>query len=279
MKNVLVASDLTARSELAFRRAMILVGGVGATIHLLHVGDEPDPGREREAADHLRALAASDSETAKVECRIRVGEPHAEIIAAASECEADLIVMGAHEKRLSRIFVGTTVERVMRTGSRPVLMVNAAPSGPYQRVLLPVDMSNASANAIKAASALDMLGRSKALIFHAFTAPAKTSLHFANVEAGRIEEHVTASRRVALNELANFLRSCGVSPTDYDTILEEGPPFLGIKKAAERNAPDLNVIGTQGRSGLSRALIGSVADEVLRRVECDVLAVPPTNDG
>lgn len=278
MNNVLVASDLTARSEVACRRAILMAEQAGASIHLVHVLEERIPAQQTEAEEQLRTLASSVPETLRIECDVRVGEPHAEIVTAASECAADLIVMGSHEKRLSRIFVGTTVERVMRTGGRPVLMVNVEPSLPYEHVLLPVDMSVVSANAIQAARSLGLLAQGKALFFHAFIAPAKTHLHFANVEPGKIDEHVSASRREAFRELAEFLRPLGEMPPDYDLILEEGPPFLGIKKIAERIKLDLIVVGTHGRSGIKRALIGSVADEVLRRAECDVLAVPPAEN-
>jgi universal stress protein E len=65
--------------------------------------------------------------------------------------KADLIVMGAHRKELLRdIFVGTTIERVIRTGSHPVLMVNSEVEQSYSNVLAAVDMSEPSARAIRA---------------------------------------------------------------------------------------------------------------------------------
>ena len=64
--------------------------------------------------------------------------------------EADLIVLGAHRKQLLRdIFVGTTIERVIRTSPYPVLMVNAEVEQDYRNVLAAVDMSEPSARAIR----------------------------------------------------------------------------------------------------------------------------------
>ena len=57
-------------------------------------------------------------------------------------------------------------------------------------------------------------------------------------------------------------------------VLEEGPPFLSIGRAVQRLRPHLLVVGTHGRSGLTRALLGSVAERVISEIECDILTVP-----
>ena len=80
------------------------------------------------------------------------GDPFDGILRTARTLKADLIVMGAHRKQLLRdIFVGTTIERVIRTGPYPVLMVNNEVQPPYRTALAAVDMSEASANAIRTA--------------------------------------------------------------------------------------------------------------------------------
>ena len=78
------------------------------------------------------------------------GDPFDGILRAAASTGADLIVMGAHRKQLLRdILVGTTIERVIRMGPSPVLMVNKEVDQPYRTALAAVDLSEPSVNAIR----------------------------------------------------------------------------------------------------------------------------------
>ena len=58
-------------------------------------------------------------------------------------------------------------------------------------------------------------------------------------------------------------------------VVEEGAPFEVISKAVEQVKPDVLIIGTHGRTGIAKALLGSVTEEVLRSLDVDILAVPP----
>ena len=57
--------------------------------------------------------------------------------------------------------------------------------------------------------------------------------------------------------------------------VEEGDPFEVISRAVEEMRPDLLIIGTHGRSGLLKVLLGSVTEAALRDLDVDILAVPP----
>ena len=86
---------------------------------------------ERILAEQISAMA----ELRDARCRPMVvaGDPFDGILRTAGVVQADLIVMGAHRKQLLRdIFVGTTIERVIRTGPYPVLMVNNEVKQPYR---------------------------------------------------------------------------------------------------------------------------------------------------
>lgn len=207
---------------------------------------------------------------------MRTGDPFDVIVETAREQQADLIVMGAHRKHLLRdIFVGTTIERVMRTGNAPVLMVNAYPNGAYRRVLLAVDLSEASARAARAAKALGFLASSDVLIVHAFRPYAKALLGRTGAHQDVITKHVVHTAAEVASELTSFLDREDLNDERYKILLEEGDPFGTIRDSVRRQNPDLLVIGTRGHTGLKRLLLGSVADEVLRQVECDILAIPP----
>ena len=212
--------------------------------------------------------------------RVEVGDAFDTIIQVAeAEC-ADLVVMGQHRKRLLRdVVVGTTIEqRVMRLGQRPVLMVNAPSERPYQRVLATLDMSEPSAHALRTANRLGLLRRAELIIFHSFEpVPGRGSLMLADASHEAIQDHVgqaTAERRA---ELTQFFREqdLGAGSALPRMALEEGPPATALRRAVAQLLPDLVVVGTRGQGALGRLVLGSFAEEALRSLDCDVLAVPP----
>ena len=149
---LLVATDLTERSERAFQRAIELKSQAGASVTLLHAvepGLFPPIGEERyaDAEDFLRNQVAAlpEEKRAGIACDIQVGEPFTTIIDEAHRRNAELIVLGQPAKAgLKELFVGTTTERVVRYSDLPVLVVKAPVPGAYQRVLVAMDLSEGS---------------------------------------------------------------------------------------------------------------------------------------
>jgi nucleotide-binding universal stress UspA family protein len=185
---------------------------------------------------------------------------------------ADFIVMGAHRKQLLRdIFIGTTIERVIRTGPYPVLMVNSEVEQNYRNVLAAVDMSDASARAIRAGKDLG----ARLTFVHGFLAMGAGLMARADISREDIDKYIAEERLRAGSELVAFLRKEESRIQGWALRVREGTPIEVISATVKEIGPDLLLIGTQGRSGLPRVLLGSVAEEVLRSVEVDILAVPP----
>jgi nucleotide-binding universal stress UspA family protein len=279
---LVAATDLSSRSDRALHRAALIARQFKSRLALLHVVDDDQPSElvaeeTRKAtklldghAGHLAKLAASTPNVL-----VRHGDPFQAIVGTAKELGAELIVMGAHRKRILRdVFVGTTIERVMRTGRIPVLMVNAHPSGPYRRMLLAVDISEASSGVVQAVKSLGLLSVSKVWIMHAFRSYAKAMLDRIGASREEVTTHVAKTAADARRELDSFLQREGLEDRMMEVLLEEGNPFSAISRTVKLRNPDLLVIGTRGQAGLKRMFLGSVADEVLRRTPCDVLAVP-----
>lgn len=282
MKRMLATTDLSERSDRALRRAVLLAARFSANWSVLHVVDRDQPATvvEQEVAqtravlsEQLGRLVTGGGPEPSVE--VRAGDPYEVIVECATEVEADIIVMGAHRKRMLRdIFIGTTIERVMRTARRPVLMVNREPSGDYLRVAVAIDPSPASAEALACARSLGLFEDVYLTLFHAFTAPAKGAMIYANVEAEQVEEHIAREAGEVRLELAAFLEKVELGAKQFDVRVVEGAPQPAIRKFVEKDRPDLLIIGTRGLTGARRTLFGSVADALLRGLECDVLAIP-----
>lgn len=279
---ILAATDFSTRSQRALRRAGLLARTHDAELTLVHVVEDDQPvalmerdrreaervlGEQRDGLPELRGLGAS--------LVIVAGDAFDGILRAAEACSADLIVMGAYRKQLLRyIFIGTTIERVIRTGAHPVLMVNTEAAHLYARLIAATDTSEPSAHAIKKAQALGLIDGASLTLVHGFSAMVK-GIAFANVETEQIGAFVAEERARADAELTAFLQAQGLADNGWTRRIMEGSAIAAITEAVQVMAPDLVVIGTRGRSALTTALLGSVTEEVLRSVEVDILAVPP----
>jgi nucleotide-binding universal stress UspA family protein len=202
----------------------------GAELVLLRVVDDDQPPGiiELETREANRIL--SEQINAVVELRglhchpmVASGDPFDAILRAAKATSADLIVMGSHRKQLLRdIFIGTTIERVIRKSSAPVLMVNKEVQHPYARVLAAVDMSRPSAHALRCADTLGLMD-ARVTIVHAFWAMARGKMFVANTPIEQIDEYVAKERLRASAELMAFLKE--FSDRGWTLYIEEGLPF------------------------------------------------------
>lgn len=280
---ILAATDFSTRSNRALRQAGLLAQASSAGLAIVHVvdDDQPKPLVEMETLEAERILAEQISVMAElrgVDCRAIVvgGAPFTGILQTASSVEADLIVMGTHRRHILRdIFVGTTVERVIRTGPFPVLMVNNEAQHRYENVVAPIDMSEPSANALLKASNAGVMAGVQTTLLHAFFPMAKGKMFIAGANEASINEYVAEARERARDELVAFLVANGLHDRGWTMRLEEGAPGEAISRVVKELRPDLLIMGTHGRSGLLKALIGSVTEEALRSLDVDILAVPP----
>lgn len=282
---LLCATDLSSRSDRAVRRAAMLAREVAGELVLLSVVEEDQPERlvaseRRQVTSLLAELARAMSERHGVKLRLRVeaGDAFDTIIGIAEAEAADLIVMGEHRKRLLLdMFIGTTIERVMRLGHRPVLMVNRFAERSYRRVLAAMDMSEDSARALRVAIRLGFVERGELTIFHAFEEPSRGSMALAGLSSEATEEQVAATAAQTREEIRKYLigLNLGFGSRMPDIAVEEGVPAEALRRAVDRLSPDLVVMGTRSHGAIGRLVLGSVAEEALRTLGCDVLAVPP----
>jgi nucleotide-binding universal stress UspA family protein len=280
---ILAATDFSTRSNRALRQAGLLAQPGNAQLHIVHVVDDDHPEElirieRREAERLLNEQAASMPELSGVNPRLMVvtGDPFDGILKAATGVKADLIVMGSHRKQmLLDIFIGTTIERVIRNGSFPVLMVNHEAQRKYEKVVAAVDMSDASANAARVAVSTGLISDTGATLLHAFVAGGKGKFFVADSEQAGIDSYVASERQRALDELAAFLVTNDLAGTRWSLRVEEGGPMEIISRAVSEMHPDLLVMGTHSRAPLLKMLLASVTDEALRSLNVDILAVPP----
>ncbi|WP_248896739.1 universal stress protein [Haloplanus halobius] len=247
---------------------------------MIDVEPPEDPGREALDEEPRQALERAETQAADadVPCRTAVepGRPHERIVERAAESDADLIVMGTHGRTgLERLLIGSVTERVLRTSDVPVLTTRADGTSAFDAVLVPTDGSDCAARATD--HALAIADRYDATV-HALSVVDVQSIagayHGGTVSAEFIDS-LSRERQEAADAVAEQARERGV---DVETTVLEGSPGRTITDYADEHGIDLVSMGTHGRSGVSRYLLGSVTERVLRTFPGPVLTAPPDTD-
>ena len=274
MSNILVATDLSLRSERAVRRAFSLARETGAALHLLSVVDDELPeaiaGRRRaETREELERFCAAlpDSAHCGWSVEAALGDPVPVILAAAERLDAELIVTGIPRARpLLDLFGGPTVERLARQSLRPVLLVSIAAETPYASTLAGLDLSPSAAAAVRAAKKLAPGARLTG--FHAVHVP------YAGLGPGGDRTSLGAPfLKLAQADLDGWIAANQLGEVLDDARLEEGGLTVAFARMVSETKPQLVAIGAHGRGGLNPTLLGRFAAELLRDPPCDLLVV------
>lgn len=239
-----------------------------------------DTGQWRmEAEAYLKRIAGELREQGyRVTVTVADGDVALAVCGVAEAQDADLIVMTTHGRSgLQRWIMGSVAERVIRTARRPVYLVRPGKevpaSGRPQRILVPLDGSELAEQALS--PALNLIGGSDAdlLLVQAVEVPELWGDEFVTPESVAMLPSVEEQEILAqdyLERTAEQLRSRGVNVA---VTVQTGHPATVIASVAANNAVDTVVMSTHGRSGLGRWVFGSIAEKVLRMVECPVLLV------
>lgn len=282
MRTVVVATDFSTRSDRAIRRGVLISKVSGAELVLVHAIDDDQPQRLIDAA-HLEAkleLAPQVStlrtlDGVNASYRICIGDPFSSITQTAHELGADVLVVGPHRRQILRdVFVGTSAERIVRTSGVPVIMANATPAAPYRHILVAVDYSQPSTAALELAGGMRWGDEPALSVVHVFDPPAQATRGMLIVSEADAERYIAEARLGAAQELAEYVRRLGVQPVRQIVEMMTGDYATTLIEAARRADADLIVLGQRGQSGLAKALMGSVAEAVLRLADIDVLAAP-----
>lgn len=294
MTGVVVGVDLSDECERAVAHAVAVARHRGWDATLVLVDNVPDgldavPPAMRALAerylatlhdrlhDHRAALAAVRERWihhgVELSQLVVDGYPDERLPAVATELDAALIVVGSHGlSGVKRLLIGSVAERVARYAEVDVLVSRGdAPDGGYRRVVIGTDFSPEAERA--ALHALPYVGHGGRLeLVHCWWVPGATvALGAAALGLGREDLHGTVEHylRAAGDRMRSALAARPDLSLTFDLV--PAPPARGLAEVAAHRDADLVVVGSHGRRGLRRLLLGSVAEHTLRHAPCSVL--------
>ncbi len=275
IRHVTLATDLAARTDRAFDRAVDLARRWNARLLIVHtveermsMDDQPSWRRGADPVQTARWKLQFDYpgwEGVETAIEIKVGKPLEIVLEAASRESTDLIITGiAREDVYGRDNLGNLVPELAKEAHAPVLVVKKRLSTAPRRVVVATDLTDTSHAALDLA--LGLFGPGRLTLFNAFDIPYRGL-------AGDREELERTMRPGVIEECKALLIDVAGSAAaaQVEVIAELGAPApILAKLVADRNI-DLVVTGTYGHSGLMNVLLGSTAMEIMAEVSCDVL--------
>ena len=239
-----------------------------------------DRAREAAAAVHERAEELAAEHDREIDTETEIGIPHKRILGYVVDHEIDHVVMGSHgESPITRPFVGHVAEAVTRRAPVSVSVVPLSTTAVRSRnfpgkILVPVDGSPRAETALT-------------YVLEGFPEASITALHVVNGQIDYAHEELRGTYVEALIEnlekraedvLESAEEQAAAHGREIDTETASGKPRQVIVDHAADEGFDQIVMGSHGRSGVARVLLGSVAETVVRRSSLPVTVVRPLGD-
>ncbi len=266
LEKLLVATDGSEYSEGAIREALriakncksklIAVSIVITNLEFEVTMPQVIEKEEKKAREHLESIRARAAKEG-VDCDIVVShgdEPYQDIVNTASEKRVDLIVVGRHGRTgLLQLVMGSVAAKVIGHAPCNVLVVSPAAQVEFKKILVAVDGSDCGDAALREAVSISKRCNSGLMAL---------SVASAEAEKGTADSIVKQAEELAKKE--------GVAVQGVTVI---GKPYEAIVETAKKNQADLIVVGSHGRRGMERLLMGSVTERVIGHTDTAVMVV------
>lgn len=295
IRKILVPLDGSSFAEFALPVARAVARRTDAELELVMVQDPVPPfafGEWEESPQAWREEyleAVEDRIRPQVEGRVRhvlrVGPVPSELEEHARRAEPDLLVMATHGRGpMSRFWLGSVADHMVRHSSYPILLVRPRedeepevdPETGFDHVLVPLDGSREAEAILDHAFELGDAFGARYTLVRVVHYPAEIVSAYLPDTVQMSEELVEkgeAEARSYLEELAGRLAEQG--RTVETDVRVDVHPASGIARSARDGGADLVALATHGRGGVRRALLGSVADKLIRSAKLPVLAYRP----
>ncbi len=276
---ILVPTDGSDVATAAAEAALSLARAFDSELHVISIVEsEPFPGFDQ-VTDELARLgrnAVSEMDAQATEAGVDVttavleNEPvHRAILDYSDEHDIDLVVMGTHGRTgIDRVVLGSVTEQTLRLSPVPVMTVHGdtVVHTPFESILVPFDGSASARSAVD--HAID-LARETGATLHLVNV-VNPAVMTGDFDAGMILDTLEESGEKLLETVSEDAENAGVEVGTASVLI--GSPFRKIVEFADDQNVDCLVMGTHGRTGVGRVLLGSVAERVIRQTDVPVIA-------
>jgi nucleotide-binding universal stress UspA family protein len=279
LERILVPTDFSPTAEDAVHTAIFVAKRFNSKFCLLHVMPgtvdsypevramviERVNDRLQEITDQIRAEGIQDVETV-----VDHGVPFDQIDKHATQRDVNVIIMGAGKSAHGGSFrLGTTAARIRRKATKPVWIVKPGASPQISKILCTVDCSKSSGRALKNAIHLSRELPADLAVLTVVQGLPDYYQHFGKIDA-KAEK---ASAQEQLPQFEQFLGEFDFHDVHWNKVIRYGKPAQEIVAVAHETKSDLLVMGSVGRTGLSRIMIGGVARRVAQEIPCSIVTV------
>ncbi|WP_137701406.1 universal stress protein [Marimonas lutisalis] len=265
MQRILVATDLSERSDRALHRAAQIAKAHAASLSVVSVVDDDYPSRIIEdLTERVRQHLEQIVPAADLACEIHVeaGDPTETLLRHINGNSVDLAVLGLHRHRAVLDGVRqTTMERLVAGARVPVLLAKGLQSTNYQKVLAPVSFSPACASALRVARVI--APEAEYELCHAWHVP------FSGFTGGAESDFGKQIHREIVGEAKAWHAALDLDVPQPDLILGGVGEVLAIR--LREFSPDLITIGAHTRAGRALHRLGGFAAELIRDPPTDLL--------
>lgn len=302
MTTILLATDFSTHAQAAGQTALTLARYLDARLICMHAsvmtGARPDAyelstghledfrleqqtelARQRERLQQMAEEFAAHGVRATAE--LADGTPVAAICKAAEDCGAALVVMGSHGRTgFERVLLGSVAERVVRLCHTSVLVTRppVVSDGGFRRILVPTDFGDAANIALDQATTLAAVDADIDILHCWQMDELPEDLHHETATRAGVYGHVSKSvAETAMHLGEELVRRVAHGQRRASFHLLEGRPTARIHRFMDEREQsyDLIAVGTHGRTGLDRLLLGNVAEATVRYAPCSVLVGRP----
>jgi nucleotide-binding universal stress UspA family protein len=285
VSGILVPVDGSAASNAALPLARTVARETGASITLMRVVQPDDRASFKDGAATLKRISAEVAESGvHVEAVTRESDDVAHAILRQSRDQsADLVIMRTHGRAgVERAVLGSVTQRVLAESGVPVMLMRPGGRrlGHIRKLLVPIDGSPGGSLALGTAVQLAQ-STGAAIKLLEVAVPVATWLYAGDVYGTMAyydpawDEEALASAQSYVEGMVSRLRAANVE-ADGEARQERFVAEAIVDAAAKTDA-DLIVMSTRALTGPARALLGSTADEVVRRAQCPVLLTHRTD--
>ena len=263
-QNALSLASQLAREDKSWIKVLAVVPPYQGDLELIGVSGikEAITGPGQELLAEARQLA--DREGVHILTNLEQGEPYEQIVHVAEEENCDLIVMGRRGKgKMERALIGSVTARVIGHTGKDVLVIPETSKLSWENILLATDGSTCCDNAL--ARALEIAQERKVKLN-------AVSVVYTNDEFYALGQEVVKELYQEADKVLDKVRKwAGDLGVQTELFVRDGEPHQAITALAAELPASLVIMGSHGRKGLTRLLMGSVTERVIGYADCPVL--------